>query len=499
MNIEMLLDTVAAMHPDRVALTSAGRRITYAQLQQGAQARGAGISAKLGGRPLGYVGTNQAAFPLSLFTAACAGVPFVPMNFRVKQAEFEYFLALAAPAMVVAEERYHEILRNAVRESGVDTEVGALRDLFSGTAVGPASESTDAVLLFTSGTSSAPKLVYLTHDNLCSYVIETVEAGSAGAEEAALLAAPPYHVAAVANTLTSLYRGRRLVLMERFDAREWLELVATESVTHAMVVPTMLVRILEELEREPALAPVSLRTLSYGGSLPPEGLVERALAVLPESVGLVNAFGLTETSSTVAMLTPEDHRDAWHATDPDVRARLRSVGRPVPGIEIQVQGPDGRQAAPGEPGEVCIRGRQVSRGYADGRSRVDADGWLPTGDTGRVDTQGYVFVDGRLDDLIIRGGENINPHEIEAVLAGHPSVTEALAVGVPHPEWGETVAALVTGTETVDERVLQDWVRGQLAGYKVPVRIVWVPELPRNDMGKPVRSLAEALVTAESS
>lgn len=496
MNIGLLLDSIATVFPDRVAITSAGRGITYAALRDGALRRAEALRARLGGRPLGYVGTNQPAFPLLLFTAGYADVPFVPLNFRVKQTEYEHYLAVSGAGVVVAEPRYQDVLRDAATAAGVSAQVVGLRELAGVGAVGGCeSASPDAVLLFTSGTSGRAKLVRLSHANLASYVLGTVECGSAGADEAALLAAPPYHVAAVANTLTSVFRGRRLVLMDRFDARRWLELVATESVTHAMVVPTMLARILDVIEAEPALTPTTLRNLSYGGSRPPDGLVDRAMGLLPESVGLVNAFGLTETSSTVAMLTPEDHRTAWHSDVPAVRARLRSVGRPVPGVRIEVLREDGTPAASGEPGEICIRGEQVSGGYVGGRLRVDDAGRLHTGDLGRLDDEGYLFVEGRLDDLIIRGGENINPHEIETVLAEHPRVDEALVFGIPDPEWGESVAALVTGPEPVDVGELQQWVRSRLAGYKVPVRITRADELPRNDLGKPLRSRARELTS----
>lgn len=497
MNIGFLLDIVSGLHPDRAAVVSEGRAITYAKLQAGARQRAELL--RSGGRPLGYVGTNRPAFPLLLFTAAYAGVPFVPLNFRVTQAEYEHYLSVSGVAVVVAEQRYQDVLRAAAAARGLAVEVVGLRDLASaggpgGTGGTGTEESTDAVRLFTSGTSSAAKLVRLSHGNLSSYVVETAPAGSAGPEEAALLAAPPYHVAAVVNALSSLFRGRRLVLMERFDAREWLELVAAEAVTHAMVVPTMLARILHVLEAEPALAPVSLRTLSYGGSRAPDGLVERALTLLPETVGLINAFGLTETSSTVAMLGPEDHRSAWESDDEEVHARLRSVGRPVPGLEVRVLREDSSPADAEEVGEVCVRGPQVSAGYVAGRSRVDGEGWLHTGDLGRVDRGGYLFVDGRMDDLIIRGGENVNPVEIESALCAHPAVEEALVFGVPDPDWGQTVAALVTGPAPVGDDELRSWVRSRLAGFKAPQRIAWVGELPRNDMGKPVRSRARTLL-----
>jgi acyl-CoA synthetase (AMP-forming)/AMP-acid ligase II len=353
-----------------------------------------------------------------------------------------------------------------------------------------------AVGLFTSGTSGAPKFVPLSHDNLVNYVLNTVEAGSAQADEAALISTPPYHIAALTGVLSNVFRGRRIVLLPDFDAATWLSVAATERITHAMVVPTMLSRIVDTLENEPELWPDSLISVAYGGSRCPPGLVERALRVLPKRVGMVNAFGLTETSSTVAMLTPEDHRAAFESEDAAVGARLDSVGRPVPGVEIRIAGRDGAVAGPRERGEIQIRGAQVSAGSS---KRLSPDGWLQTGDSGRLDEAGYVFVLGRLDDVIIRGGENIDPTEIEAALILHEEVREAVVVGLPDPDWGQVVGALVTGDRALDQAELQAWVRRRLAGYKVPTVIRWAPELPRNDLGKVVRCEAVALLLSPVS
>jgi acyl-CoA synthetase (AMP-forming)/AMP-acid ligase II len=209
----------------------------------------------------------------------------------------------------------------------------------------------------------------------------------------------------------------------------------------------------------------------------------------------VNAFGLTETSSTVAMLSPQDHVTAWHSSDPSVRLRLGSVGRTVPGIEARIVRDDGTIAAPAEHGEILLRGGQISTGYAVGGRTVDDEKWLHTGDLGYLDSEGYLFVTGRRDDLIIRGGENINPTEIEDVLRSYQGVSDALVVGIPDPEWGERIAAVVCGRQdgTAPDD-LRQWVRDHLAGFKVPTVIKWVDDLPRNDMGKPVRARARAML-----
>ena len=203
----------------------------------------------------------------------------------------------------------------------------------------------------------------------------------------------------------------------------------------------------------------------------PVPVIERAMQLLP-AVEWVNAYGLTETSSTIAVLGPEDHRTAFASDDPMVRARLGSVGRPLPSIELEIRDPDGNALPPGERGEIDVRGEQIAGEYL-GRSVLTDDGWFPTNDAGHLDGDGYLFLDGRLDDVIVRGAENLSPGEIEAVLVSHPAVAEAAVFGLPDTEWGEKVVAAVVlkpGGD-VDESALQQWVRERLRSTKTPERI----------------------------
>ncbi len=213
----------------------------------------------------------------------------------------------------------------------------------------PAGEFPDpesvAVVLFTSGTTSQPKAVELSHNNLTSYVMGTVEFASAEPDDAALICVPPYHIAGVGAALSNLYAGRTMVYLPTFDPHEWVRLVNAERVTTATVVPTMLDRIVTVLEEGGHELP-SLRNLAYGGSKVGLPLVRRALQLLPH-VGFVNAYGLTETSSTIAVLGPDDHREAHSASEAHVARRLGSVGRPVPGIEVQIRDEDGNMLRPG--------------------------------------------------------------------------------------------------------------------------------------------------------
>jgi acyl-CoA synthetase (AMP-forming)/AMP-acid ligase II len=292
--------------------------------------------------------------------------------------------------------------------------------------------------------------------------------------------------------LSSVYGGRRIVYLPQFSPEKWVETVRVESITHAMVVPTMLGRVLDVLGAGSEGLP-GLRHLSYGGGRMPVAVVERAMARLPH-VGLVNAYGLTETSSTIAVLTPEDHRLALDCDDAAGRARLGSVGRPLPSLEVEIRDPDGASLPAGARGEVCVRGAQVSGEYLDHDAKVGEDGWFHTNDGGWMDDAGYLFVEGRLDDVIVRGAENLSPGEIEDVLLDHPAVADAAVVGVTDEEWGEAVAAAVVlaAGATVSEAELQAWVRARLRSTRTPSRVEFRAELPYSETGKLLRRVLKA-------
>jgi len=438
---------------------------------------------------VGLVAVNSEATPVALFGAAMAGRPFAPLNYRWTDAQLERALTRLAPAVVIVDADM------ASRVGSVDgvTVITTASFLAVVSATEPIEGSgpdttQPAVLLFTSGTSGDPKVAVLRHDNLVSYILGTVEFMGAGDDEAALASVPPYHIAGIAGVLSAVYGGRRIVQLPVFDPSAWLEVVAAEGVTHAMVVPTMLVRILDALERQPDLSLPSLRHLSYGGGRMPLPVIEAAVRRLPD-VAFVNAYGLTETSSTIAVLGPDDHREAIASEDPAVRRRLGSVGRPLPGVEVEIRSVGGGPVAAGEPGEIYVRGEQVSGEYLGLGSVCDGDGWFPTKDGGWMDTEGFLYVDGRLDDVIVRGGENISPGEIEDALVAHPGVADAAVIGVPDTDWGEAVAAVVVPVAgaTIDPVELKEWVRGRLRSSKTPARIEVRDALPYNDNGKLLR------------
>jgi acyl-CoA synthetase (AMP-forming)/AMP-acid ligase II len=485
MSISLLLEMAASANPDGTAIVSGDLRLTGSELSELADG-GAGVIAASGAKHVAYVGTGGAMLPLLLFASARANVAVTPLNYRLSSDGLRALIDRLPDPLVVVDDDYLAMVGDTgkqVMSSAEFVEAAKVAE--------PAAEFADpdsvAVVLFTSGTTSAPKAVELTHNNLTSYITGTVEFGSAEPGDAALICVPPYHVAGLSAAMSNLYAGRKMVYLTSFDAREWVNLVASEGVTSATVVPTMLDRIVTVLESEQATLP-TLRTLAYGGSKVPLPLVRKALSLLPD-VGFVNAYGLTETSSTIAVLTPDDHRVAIESSDETVARRLGSVGQPVPSIEVQIRAEDGTVLGPNETGELFVRGEQVSGKYTGIGSVLDEDGWFPTKDVASLDDDGYLFIGGRSDDTIIRGGENIAPAEIEDVLVEHPHVHDCAVVGAEDPEWGQIIVAVVVPAPGATPEVedLRSFVRGQLRGSRTPDKVVFRDELPTNATGKVLR------------
>jgi long-chain acyl-CoA synthetase len=405
MSISLLLEMAVSGAPDRVAVVSGETRLTTQELSDLADG-GAGVIAGSGAEHVVYVGTGGAMLPLLLFSSARANRTFTPINYRLSAEGIQALIERLPNPLIVVDERYRDMVGSAGK-----VVVESQEFLNAARTAEPVTEFADpddvGVVLFTSGTTSAPKAVELTHNNLTSYITGTVEYGAAGPADAALICVPPYHIAGVSAALSNLYAGRKMVYLTNFDPAEWVRLVAAERVTSATVVPTMLDRIVAILESGGHALP-SLRSLAYGGSKVGLPLVRKALGLLPH-VGFVNAYGLTETSSTIAVLTPDDHRDAHGHADAAVARRLGSVGQPVPGIEVQIRAEDGTVLGPGETGELFVRGEQVSGTYTGIGSVLDERGWFPTRDVAMLDDHGFLFLGGRSDDTIIRGGENIAP------------------------------------------------------------------------------------------
>lgn len=487
MNISMLLDMAVDGFGDRVVIGPRDAGISASRLKELAVA-GADVVRDSGADAIVYLAVNGPAFPVAMFAAARAGVPLVPVNYRLGREQLDALLANHPRALGIADPNQAEVLESA--GLSVRTPEQWLQQL-SASTVTEADEDEDldaegaAVVIYTSGTTSAPKGVLLRHENLTSYVFGSVEFANAEATDAALVSVPPYHIAAVANVITNLYAGRRTMVLEQFAPQQWLDTVRGEGITNALVVPTMLARIVDS-DGDKSIP--TLRGLAYGGAPMPTRVIEHALQLWPE-IGFVNAYGLTETSSTVAVLGPDEHRAAIGSDDLQVRARLGSVGVPVPGVEIEIRDDNDVVLGPGEVGRICVAGEQVSAEYAGVGRMVDERGFFDTRDKGFLDEEGYLFVGGRVDDTIIRGAENIAPAEIEDVILRHPAVLDVAVVGLPDEEWGQRIEAAVVLRPGggVDGEELRSFVRDALRSSKTPERIVYWDELPRTETGKLVR------------
>ena len=487
MNIMMLLEMAASGLSDRVAIGSLADGLTYQQLFDRSGAAAASFKAS-DAKHVVVCDESSAAVPIALFGSAWAGLPYVPLNYRLPDQDLRALAARTSPAVAIAD---HSGVGRLAPTADIDTvERHSFLDASASGAPLADPWSMDpediAVLLFTSGTTGAPKSAVLRHKHLVSYILNSVEFMGAGEDEATIVSVPPYHIAAVASMLSSIYAGRRIVQLPKFDPHVWIDTVEAEGITHAMVVPTMLARIVEVLDERGGEPLLGVRTLSYGGGKMPLPVIQRALDLFPIT-NFVNAYGLTETSSTIALLGPDDHRVAQYSDDPVEQQRLASVGKVLPGVEISIRDGDGDELKAGEVGEIFVSGEQVSGEYLEKGSLL-VDGWFPTRDGGFIDADGYLFVQDRNDDVIIRGGENMSPGEIEDVILSLDGIRDVAAIGVPCAEWGEKVVLVLVGADgSPSEAEIQEVVRSRLRSSRVPAHVEYIDELPYNETGKLLR------------
>lgn len=488
MNIALFLQMAAEACPDRRALTYKGEHYTYAALYAAAK-RAAYRFSTANCKYVTLIDVSSPAVPIALMGAAMAGIPYVPINYRLSEEQIVPLLDRIEPAYIIlgAKEATYS------RDSGVTQDSSDfLNEVLTGDYIEVKwneDPTAVAVQLFTSGTTGTPKAAILRHEHLVSYILGSVDFMGAEEHEATLVSVPPYHIAGISAVMSSIYACRRIVQLANFDPAEWLRLCAEESVTNVFVVPTMLTRIIEELrfsDFEPSDLK-SLASIAYGGGKMPVPVIEQALALYP-NVNFTNAYGLTETSSTITLLDPDDHRTAIDHDDAAVHARLGSVGKPLPSVELEIRDDEAKQLGPWESGEIYVRGPQVSGEYEE-RSVLDDDGWFPTRDAGYLDDHGYLYLSGRADDVIVRGGENLSPGEIEDLLHQHPAISDTAAVGMPSEEWGEVVALAVVKTrgQEITEDEIRQHIREHLRSSRVPEVIHFTSELPYNETGKLLR------------
>ena len=510
MNTAEFLTISAAIVPDRVAIAGPDERITYGELQSRAN-RLAQAFQEMGigrGQAIGIMAVNCVEFAEIYYASASVGATLVPLNFRAKPEELTYMIDSTDVTALFISERYFSIYEGIQSSTpsvkhviAMDFEkaglpsLKSLRESHEDIPVWCETDDKDATLIiFTSGTTALPKGVVLSYQALTSLVVNTqAPADPSVDQQVVLVSVPFFHIAGATTLMSAVFSGRRLVVLPQFDPQAWLSAVQTEGVTHSFVVPTMLKRIIE-VEDFDKYNLGTLQLITYGAAPMPFEVVRRAVDVfapLRANVGLMNSYGQTEATGSMTTLGPDDHRLDGNPEENDMKvSRLRSVGRPMTDIDVAILLPDGRVAATNEEGEICIRGDRVMRGYNkrdDDTESALKDGWLHTGDVGKIDDGGYLFITGRIKDMVIRGGENIAPAEIEQVLEDHPGVAEAAIIGVPDNEWGEVCKAImvpVSGSALPSEQELTDYVKSRLASYKAPALYEWVEELPRNPMGK---------------
>lgn len=491
MNLFDALLIPAELMPDAPALADADGTLTYAELGGGVAAVAAGLTER-GLGPGATVATMQAFSPdfvALLFATLAIGARIAPLNARMKADELVAVVERLAPDLLVVDERYAGVADDAVDRLAAPPEVlpaGRPRAA-AGWPPEPVEvdPDADAILLHTSGTTGLPKPVRLSHLGLMSTLLRTANPPDGTPRGATVLAAPDHHVAGLSGLLNNIFGGRRVELLPAFTAADWLRRVEGSGAEHAFVVPTMLHRILDD----PGFAETdlgSLRVLAYGAAPMPARVIKEALERFPATTGFVGSYGQTETGGTVCVLGVEDH-EAARRGDPEGLARLASIGRPLEGTELAIVDEAGQPVGPGVDGEIAVR-------------FDPAEPWRATGDLGRVDSGGYVFLSSRRDDLIIRGGENIDPAEVEAVLDSHPAVAEVAVVGLPDDEWGQVVAAFVVrrGDAELDPDDLIAHGKRSLASFKAPSEVRIVAALPRTALGKVRRRDLTASTTLES-
>jgi long-chain acyl-CoA synthetase len=483
-NLARILTDTVTRDPDRPAVKLGDTTLSYAQLD-GAVARCAGLLRRHGVQPGDRVGImlpNVPYFPIAYYAILRLGAIVVPMNVLLKGRETSFYLSDSGAKVIFAWMGFADAAKVGAEASGAELVVvtpGEFDKMLAGeepvTEVVDRVASDTAVILYTSGTTGTPKGAELTHANMLSNARVTAEMVSATREDRFLGALPLFHsFGQTASMNLAISVGALLSLLPKFSAKECLEIVQSDQITIFLGVPTMYVGLVQYPEAE-SYDVSSLRLcISGGAAIPVEVL--RAFEKRYGAV-VLEGYGLSETSPVACFNHPGRER------------KPGSIGTPIAGVAMKLVDEEGNEVPDGEVGEIAIRGHNVMKGYwerPDATLAVMRDGWFATGDMARKDDDGYYFIVDRKKDMIIRAGYNVYPREIEEVLYEHPAVAEAAVVGMPHPEFGEEVAAVVVLKEgaTATPEELRDHVKAQVAAYKYPRRVILIDELPHGPTGK---------------
>jgi len=506
MNTTEFLTIASAIVPERPAFIFDDLRFSFADLQ-GRVNQLASSLAQQGVGPGDRVATMQVNSNQSIeiyFAAAQLDAVYVPLNFRAKSEELDQMLNIAQPSMLFIGERYLPLVDAGIENGILSSQRVVLLDgpaakghqayddvLQSGEAEQmhfPEAEDQDTtVIMFTAGTTGLPKGVMLTHDSFSSFLLTNVSPADPDLKETNLLTVPFYHIAGLQAALAAVYGGRTVVVMRQFEPLEWLTLAHRHQANRAMLVPTMLKRLMDHPQFD-EFDLSSLDVITYGAAPMPLPVIQQAIKKFP-TARFINAFGQTETASTITMLPPDDHVLEGDSDEVAKKLkRLTSIGVPLDDVEVMIVSEDGDLVLRGEVGEIVARGSRMMKGYWQQEAATgDAirSGWVYTGDLAYQDEDGYIYLAGRAKDFIKRGGEMISPEEVEQVLLSHPDVDDAAVIGIADLEWGEEVTAVVVRRSTlVSAEALIEHCQQRLSSFKRPSSVVFVEELPRNAMGK---------------
>ena len=486
------------------AFTFGEEVFTFAQLDEGANRVAHGLrSLGVGkGDRVSFIGKNHPLYFEALLGAAKIGAVMTPVNWRLAAPEVAFILSNCEASVVFIGEGFADILDKARGDAprvehviGIDApdcsgnDYRTWRDGFSAddpdAGIGL---DDDALQLYTSGTTGRPKGAVMTHGSLL-YSLDPDSHGdnlrdwqekSAGD---ALLAMPCFHISGSGNGLVSMIAGTNSIVLPEYDPTQALDLIEEYDISRLFLVPAA-IQILLNHPRAKDVDFSGLKHITYGASPIPLELMREAMDVI--GCGFIQMYGMTETSGTIVALDPEDHV-------PEGSPKMRSVGTPLPGVEIKIIDADGNLVPTGEVGEIATRSnRNMSRYWNNPEATaetIDADGWLRTGDAGYLDEEGYLYIHDRVKDMIISGGENIYPAEVENALYAHAKVADVAVIGIPHEKWGEAVKACVVIKEgqTLSEADLIAHAREHIAGYKCPKSVDFIEALPRNPSGKILR------------
>ena len=481
---------------NRTATIYGSRRLTYAELDALANRVANGLLAEVKGRQqrIAFLARNSDLFFETLFGIAKAGHVSLPVNWRLSPAEIAYILRDAGARFLFADPDFEPVLAEL---ASLGVEIGRVV-VFGTSKVGNTDYSAwrdsnlprdplvavhpddTFIQMYTSGTTGHPKGAEITHR--ASMMMRVVELSSADPwtkwdeADVAIVQMPNFHVAGTSWALQWLARGATCVIQTQVNPREMLEAIEAHGVTHIFAVPTVLQMMLDD-ETCASRDFSRLKLIHYGASPIPPPLMRR-LSIFGSD--LVQYYGMTETNGVVSFLSPDLHRSG----NPDI---LHSVGRPYPALDIRIMDASGSELPRGVIGEICIRTPAIMKGYWNRPADTAASrhgNYHRSGDAGYMTADGFLYIVDRVKDMIISGGENIYPAEVERVLCEHPDVREVAVVGVPDSKWGESVKAAIVAKRSVTAEELTTFLSGKLARYKMPKSYEFVAELPRNAAGK---------------